>query len=109
MSRTDYLALGDWNAVCYECGRKFKASELKRHWKGYWVCRAHWEPRETQDFVRAVPDVQAAPWVQPPADLFRFISEVIVTEAYTPTEDFISPWALTTEDKVPLASEGTFV
>ena len=69
--RADYLRLGDWNAVCYECGRKRKASEMRKSWKGYYVCPEHWEVRQPQDFVRAVPDVQAAPWTQPvPADSF---------------------------------------
>ena len=61
----DFYAPGDWNAVCYECGRKFKASELKRHWQGYYVCSKHWEPRQPQDFVRGVQDVQTPPWTQP--------------------------------------------
>ena len=71
MSKADYLALGDWNAVCFECGHKFKASQLRRHWQGYYVCEKHWEPRQPQDFVRAVSDVQTPPWAQPaPADSF---------------------------------------
>ena len=69
--KADYLALGDWNAQCYECGRKFKASQLIRHWQGYYVCKDHWEPRQPQDFVRAVPDQQTPPWTQPmPTDSF---------------------------------------
>lgn len=60
---------GQWNAICYVCGRKFKSSELKKNWKGYWVCSRDWEPRHPQDFVRAVPDVQTPPWVQPPSDI----------------------------------------
>jgi hypothetical protein len=69
--RADYLALGDWNSVCYQCGRKRKASTMLRHWQGYYVCPEHWEPREAQDFVRSVPDVQTPPWVQPmPRDVF---------------------------------------
>ncbi len=69
--RADHLDLGDWNAVCYQCGRKRKASTLVKHWQGYYVCREHWEPRQPQDFVRSVPDVQTPPWTQPmPADVF---------------------------------------
>lgn len=69
--RADQLQLGDWNCVCYQCGRKRKASTMKRHWQGYWVCPEHWEPRQTQDFVRVLPDRQTPPWVQPmPADNF---------------------------------------
>jgi len=71
MGKADYLALGDYNAQCYECGRKFKASELLRHWQGYYVCKEHWEPRQPQDFARAVPDVQTPPWAQPmPTDTY---------------------------------------
>lgn len=69
--RADHLALGDWNAVCYECGRKRKASTLKKHWQGYMVCPEHWEARQPQDFVRGVPDTEAPAWTQPmPADVF---------------------------------------
>jgi len=71
VGRADHLELGDWNAVCYECGRKRKASTLKKHWQGYYVCPEHWEARQPQDFVRAIPDVQTPPWTQPmPADTF---------------------------------------
>ncbi len=69
--RADYWAPGDHNAVCYECGRKRKASTMKKQWQGYWVCPEHWEPRQPQDFVRGIPDIQTPPWVQPmPADVF---------------------------------------
>lgn len=70
MGRADYLDLGGYNATCYECGMKFKASELKRHWQGYYVCPEHWEARHPQDFVRGVPDVQTPPWTQPQSDAF---------------------------------------
>lgn len=71
MGRADYYAPGDHNAVCFECGKKFKASTLKKHWQGYYVCEEHWEPRHPQDFVRSVQDVQTPPWAQPiPADHF---------------------------------------
>lgn len=69
--KADYLELGDHNAVCYECGRKFKASQLKRHWQGYYVCEQHWEPRHPQDFVRGVQENITPPWTQPmPQDIF---------------------------------------
>lgn len=73
-ARADYLALGDWNAACWQCGRKRKASELRRHWQGYWVCAEHWEPRQEQDFVRATLDTQTPPWTQPPPATNRFLS-----------------------------------
>lgn len=80
--KADYLALGDWNAVCFECGRKFKASQLLRNWQGYWVCSKHWEPRHPQDFVRAIPDIQTPPWVQPmQADIFITTKEALFAES----------------------------
>jgi len=100
--RADYLALGDWNTVCYECGRKRKASEMKKHWQGYYVCPEHWEPRQTQDFVRAVPDQQTPPWVQPmPADVFTF-GDTIILESSSTTENLDT---LMTETLYPLATE----
>lgn len=69
--RADFLSLGDWNTVCYECGHKFKASTMRKHWQGYWVCPEHWEARHPQDFVKGVPDNPTPTWVQPePADTF---------------------------------------
>ena len=65
MGKADYYEGGGWNNVCYECGRKFKASEMRRHWQGYYVCWQHWEPRHTQDFVRPVADNVNVPWSQP--------------------------------------------
>ena len=65
MGRADFLDLGNWNAQCFRCGMKRKASELRRQWQGYYVCPEHWEPRQPQDFVRAVPDQPGVPWDQP--------------------------------------------
>ena len=65
MGIADYLALGDWNAICARCGAKFKASMLRREWQGYYVCSSCHEPRHPQDFVRGIPDVQVTPWAQP--------------------------------------------
>lgn len=61
----DYYADGSWNAVCYFCGFRYKATELRRHWQGFYVCPKCFEVRQPQDFVRAIPDVQTPPWVQP--------------------------------------------
>jgi len=68
--RADYYAEGDWNATCWECGRKRKASTMRKNWQGYWVCPEHWEPRHPQEFVRPTPENPAAPWSQPQEDAF---------------------------------------
>lgn len=65
MGRADFLQLGDWNVQCFQCGFKMKASEAVRNWQGYYVHPEHNEPRQPQDFVRGVPDMQIPPWVQP--------------------------------------------
>src|ERR1700674_748906 len=67
--RADFLRLGDWNARCSICGAKRKASELVQNWMGQYRCPEHNEPRQPQDFVRGVQDVQTVPWVQRPGDI----------------------------------------
>ena len=65
------LKLGDWNAVCDECGLEFKASQLRRRWDGYMVCDKDYETRHPQDFVKSKADKQAVPWTRPePQDVF---------------------------------------
>ena len=82
MGRADFYKRGDWNAVCFRCGRKRKASSLIRQWQGYYVCPEHSEPRQPQDFVRAVPDNPAPPWTQPQqADIFAAFCTPAGTQA----------------------------
>lgn len=71
MSDADFFALGDWNAQCFRCGRKFKASLMRKTWEGFYTCPRCWEPRQPQDYVRGVPDKPSPEWTQPqPADDF---------------------------------------
>lgn len=67
--RADHYLPGDWNVACSMCGRKRKASQLVRNWQGLWRCPEHNEPRQPQDFVRAVPDIQGVPFAQPESDI----------------------------------------
>lgn len=67
--RADHYGPGDWNVACSMCGRKRKASQMVRNWQGMWRCPEHNEPRQPQDFVRAVPDVQSVPFAQPETDI----------------------------------------
>lgn len=62
-----YFKLGDCNAICYVCGFKRKASEMKQRWDGVYCCTEDWEPRHPQDFVRSTPVETAPPWTQPPS------------------------------------------
>jgi len=78
MGRADYLNLGDWNTQCFQCGKKMKASQAVRNWQGYYVHPEHNEPRQTQDFVRGVPDNQIPPWVQPwPHAIYTYTNQVM--------------------------------
>ena len=71
MSYKPNFVSGDWKAICDRCGRLFKASQLRDEWDGLKVCEKDWEPRQPQDFVRGVADVQETPWSRPePADTF---------------------------------------
>lgn len=108
MGRADYLALGDWNTQCYQCGRKRKASTMKKHWQGYWVCPEHWEPRHPQDFVRNVTDNMTPPWSQPqPAPVFTIPTGTLDSVFTSDTVTFTVFWdrvadtdTITTSDDV---------
>lgn len=58
---SDRAVLGDNNAICQICGRKYKASQLRKRWDGFLACKDDWHPRQPQDFVRGVKENQLAP------------------------------------------------
>jgi hypothetical protein len=67
----NYLKLGDWNAICDSCGRKFKASMLQKRWDGLMVCKEDWELRHPQDFLRVQKEKIATEWSRKEApDMF---------------------------------------
>lgn len=70
MGTADHFVLGDYNAACHECGRKRKSSQLRKHWRGYYVCPEHWEPRHPQDFAGPAPAESRPAWTQPQSDTF---------------------------------------
>ena len=57
---SDRAVLGDNNAICQICGRKYKASQLRKRWDGFLACKDDWHPRQPQDFVRGIKDNQLA-------------------------------------------------
>lgn len=69
---------GDWIALCDVCGRKYKASNLKKRWDGLMCCDDDWEIRQPQDFVRSIADTQIAPWLRSePANSFVAVTQAI--------------------------------
>jgi hypothetical protein len=61
----NWLKLGDYNAICDSCGRKFKASTMLKRWDGLFVCKEDWEPKHPQLSLRAVSDKQEVPIPRP--------------------------------------------
>lgn len=106
--RADHLELGTWNVRCNFCGFKFKASELQRHWTGVYVCRTCFEIRQPQDFVRAVPDIQTPPWVQPtPEAIFAGPTLIETSEAMSVNSVTFTPAVNYTAPASPSASSQT--
>ena len=88
MGRADLLRVGDYNAICDVCGRKFKFSALRQKWDNTWACSADWEPRQPQDYLRGIPDNMSVPLSRPdPPPLF--IQDEVVTETPMITLSFI--------------------
>ena len=60
----------DWKAKCASCGLTFMASELRKNWKGFYVCEEDFEPRHPSYDLRAKVDKVAVPWTQDPPDRY---------------------------------------
>jgi hypothetical protein len=69
----DFLELGDYNARCSMCGAKEKASKMVKNWQGLWRHPRCNEPRQPQDFVRGLQDIQTPPWVQTDEDVNEMV------------------------------------
>jgi hypothetical protein len=79
MGQADFLRVGDYNAICDVCGRKFKFSRLRQKWDNTWACEQDWEPRQPQDYLKGIKDNMSVPLSRPdPPNLF--IQDEIVTE-----------------------------
>jgi hypothetical protein len=65
MGRADYYKDGDYNAICDECGKKYKFSQLKKRWDGLFVCPREWEPRHPQDYLKGIRDNMSVPISRP--------------------------------------------
>lgn len=61
----NYWVNGDWNAICDCCGFKFKASQLRKDWKGEYRCMSCWETRHPQELLRVPKDDPSVPWARP--------------------------------------------
>lgn len=68
---------GDFYRVCAYCGQKYRQSQMRKDWKGDYLCPKDWEPRHPQDFVRGKKDRQSVHEPRPePQDYFLSDNEV---------------------------------
>lgn len=65
MGSSDYFAPGEWNFTCALCGAKRKSNKAMKTWDGHYVCAAHKEVRNPQDFLRGNREDQGLPWTRP--------------------------------------------
>lgn len=79
MGRADHYVHGDNNTICDRCGRKYKASDLKREWNGLYTCPDDFEPRHPQDLIKSKHDDQR-PSLSRPEGTDTFISTAITQD-----------------------------
>jgi hypothetical protein len=73
----NWLKLGDYNAVCDSCGRKFKASTMMKRWDGLFVCREDFEIKHPQLSLKVHGDKQTVPIPRPEAsDQYLFFCSI---------------------------------
>lgn len=61
----NWLKLGDYNAICDSCGRKYKASSMLKRWDGLFVCKEDFEIKHPQLSLRVYADKQIVPIPRP--------------------------------------------
>lgn len=79
MSRS-YFKPGDWNAICDQCGAKFKASELLLQWDNARVCRSCWDYRNPQELQLPQPIPSTPAWIRADVAIFEEISTTRVVD-----------------------------
>jgi hypothetical protein len=73
----NWLKLGDYNVICDSCGRKFKASTMRKRWDGLLVCKEDFEVKHPQLSLKVRGDKQQVPIPRPEAvDQFLFYCDL---------------------------------
>lgn len=75
----NWLKLGDYNCICDSCGRKFKASTMRKRWDGMFVCKEDFEPKHPQLSLKVRSDKQSVPIARPEPiqDIFIDICNIV--------------------------------
>jgi hypothetical protein len=107
MGQSDYYSHGNWDVLCDDCGRKYKASDLLKRWDGLMVCKQYcYEERHPQDFVRGATDKISVPWSRPEnQDQFVDSPDLILIESTPNIIDNFFDFTISTEDNQPLITE----
>jgi hypothetical protein len=63
----NWLKLGDYNVICDSCGRKYKASTMRKRWDGLLVCKEDYEIKHPQLSMKVRGDKQTVPIPRPEA------------------------------------------
>jgi hypothetical protein len=85
-----YYKSGDWNITCDVCSKKIKASESRKRWDGFIVCRDDYEERQPQDFVRARLDRITVPYTRPiPPYIFNGPNYILYWESRYTVEGYV--------------------
>lgn len=79
-----YLKWGTNNVLCDVCGFKKKSDQVRKNWKGLFVCTdSCWEPRHPQDFLRGVEEKAAPDFIRnEPEDTFTDVCWIWQRSAY---------------------------
>jgi hypothetical protein len=82
MGRIGYFRGGDWNAICDQCGRPFKASALGRDGQtrgALRVCSECFDPLHPQELMQPVTDPKPVSWARPWAPA-QYVQDVQVSD-----------------------------
>lgn len=70
----NWLKLGDYNAICDSCGRKYKATTMKKRWDGLFVCPDDYEIRHPQLSLKVRGDKMVVPIPRPDQEPATFLA-----------------------------------
>lgn len=97
MPNLGYYERGTWDAQCDECGLGFKFNRLQLRWDHAWVCGSCFEPRQPQDFVRAVRDDPSVPVSRPrlglPTNAGLWVNNISWYISWTNNVGNVIPWS----------------
>lgn len=60
-----HYKMGSFYRICERTGMAVRADRTQREWQGLIVRKEVFEPRQPQDFVRGVQDIQTVPYPRP--------------------------------------------